>query len=179
MEMMRKHKYAEAEKLLREAYAETRLFHRKDQEHQNVMLDLGTVFACEGKTNETETMFRNAFLWASKNTGEISDENVRVWERYRDALHRLGRQSEATIAQSKYEESLFKLNTAVNAGQIGTYGPITHINGIKGIMDKGGRTPQPRPAPAGRLYQHEQSRPHFVPRPINYNPFGFDYDDNW
>lgn len=162
-QLYRQQKYQAAEKALREAYAETRIFHRRDQEHQNVMLDLAMVFASEGKANETHIMFRNAFLWASKYTGEVSDETVRVWERYRDAMRVLGQSSEATIAENRYEESLFKLNNAVSSGQIGAYGPLTHIAEPKSLFGPkpAGRAPYPG---SGSLHQDPQYGGRFMPR---------------
>ncbi len=172
-ELLRQGKYPEAEKQLREAYAETRIYHRRDQDHQNVMIDLGTAFAGEGKYAETEIMFKAAFLWASRNTGDVSDETVRVWERYRDALRRLGRGNEAIVAASHYEESLFKLNHAISSGQIGSYGPITHITAPKSILQSARQRPTPLAGrSAGNLYQDSQSRRRFIPR-YGY-PFGWD-----
>lgn len=162
-ELLQKEKFAEAEKALRQAYAETRLYHRRDQAHQDIMLDLAAAFAGQGKTAETETMFRLAFLWAKKNTGDVSDETIRVWERYHAALKKLGKQGEAAIAEARYEETLFKLNDARNNGQIHSgFGPITHITEPKSMFD---RPPTRRPTgTAGNLYQHPQRMQRFPAR---------------
>ncbi|MBY0549367.1 MAG: hypothetical protein K2W95_18975 [Candidatus Obscuribacterales bacterium] len=177
-ELLQQERYADAEKILRQAYAETRIYHRHDQAHQDLMLDLATAFAGQGKVAETETMFRLAFLWAKNNTGDISDENVRVWERYSAALRKLGRQTEATVAESHYENTLFKLNNARSNGQIRSlFGPITHIGPTKSLFD---RPASRRPPPNnGNLFQHPQRMERYQPgsRYPEYRDYS-DFDDD-
>lgn len=173
-ELLQQERYADAEKVLRQAYAETRIYHRHDQSHQDVMLDLALAFAGQGKVAETETMFRLAFLWAKDNIGDISDENLRVWERYSTALRKLGRQTEATVAESHYENTLFKLNNARSNGQIrSSFGPITHIGPTKSLFDRPAAR-QPRPN-NGNLFQHPQRMERYQPH--SRYPEYRDYED--
>lgn len=174
-ELLRNDRYADAEKVLRQAYAETRVYHRHDQAHQDVMLNLASAFAGQGKAAETETMFRLAFLWAKNNTGDVSDENVRVWERYSAALRKLGRQTEAIVAESHYENTLFKLNNARSNGQIrSSFGALTHIGPTKSLFDRPVKTRRPA-SNNGNLFQHPQLMPRFQP-PSYYPDYGdFDY----